>query len=102
MLPVVAALHILLAKALLGPNTTEELTQKAEHLQASRARGVDAAEAERRRIERDLHDGAQQRLVAVAMGLGRAKIEDGRRPGRGQGADRRGARGRQARRVGAA
>ncbi len=72
-LPVVAAVHILLAKALLGPNTTEQLEQKAEHLQASRARGVDAAEAERRRIERDLHDGAQQRLVAVAMGLGRAK-----------------------------
>jgi signal transduction histidine kinase len=72
-LPVIAALHVMLAKALLGPNTTEQLTKKAEHLQASRARGVDAAEAERRRIERDLHDGAQQRLVAVAMGLGRAK-----------------------------
>ncbi|MPZ81675.1 MAG: sensor histidine kinase [Actinophytocola sp.] len=72
-LPVIAALHVMLAKALLGPNTNEQLTQKAEHLQASRARGVDAAEAERRRIERDLHDGAQQRLVAVAMGLGRAK-----------------------------
>jgi signal transduction histidine kinase len=72
-LPVVAALHVMLAKALLGPNTTEQLTQKAERLQSSRARGVDAAEAERRRIERDLHDGAQQRLVAVAMGLGRAK-----------------------------
>jgi signal transduction histidine kinase len=72
-LPVVAALHVLLARALLGASTTEELEQKAERLQASRARGVDAAEAERRRIERDLHDGAQQRLVAVAMGLGRAK-----------------------------
>jgi signal transduction histidine kinase len=72
-LPVVAALHIMLARSLIGPNTKEQLTQKAEHLQASRARGVDAAEAERRRIERDLHDGAQQRLVAVAMGLGRAK-----------------------------
>ncbi len=34
---------------------------------------MDAAEAERRRIERDLHDGAQQRLVAVAMSLGRAR-----------------------------
>ena len=74
-LPVVAALHILLAKWLLGPPESEALTQKAEHLQASRARGVDAAEAERRRIERDLHDGAQQRLVAVAMGLGRAKTK---------------------------
>jgi signal transduction histidine kinase len=36
---------------------------------------VDAAEAERRRIERDLHDGAQQRLVALAMELGRAKAK---------------------------
>ena len=36
---------------------------------------VDAAEAERSRIERDLHDGAQQRLVAVAMELGRAKAK---------------------------
>ncbi|WP_083661618.1 sensor histidine kinase [Actinophytocola xanthii] len=74
-LPVVASLHVMLARALLGPNETEQLVEKAEHLQASRARGVDAAEAERRRIERDLHDGAQQRLVAVAMGLGRAKTK---------------------------
>ncbi|MFG1643841.1 sensor histidine kinase [Amycolatopsis sp. NPDC049252] len=66
-------LHGELAIALLGPNRTKRLEQKAERLQASRARGVDAAEAERRRIERDLHDGAQQRLVAVAMSLGRAK-----------------------------
>ena len=72
-LPVVASLHIMLAKTLLGQNTTQELVQKTERLQASRARGVDAAEAERRRIERDLHDGAQQRLVSVAMSLGRAK-----------------------------
>jgi signal transduction histidine kinase len=66
-------LHGNLAMSLLGPNRTKKLEEKAEHLQASRARGVDAAEAERRRIERDLHDGAQQRLVAVAMSLGRAK-----------------------------
>ncbi|RMB79190.1 sensor histidine kinase [Rhodococcus sp. SBT000017] len=39
----------------------------------SRARVVDAADAERRRIERNLHDGAQQRLVSVAMSLGQAK-----------------------------
>jgi len=37
---------------------------------------VAAADAERRRIERDLHDGAQQRLVALAMTLGRAKATD--------------------------
>ncbi|MET9266040.1 sensor domain-containing protein [Amycolatopsis sp. NPDC004079] len=66
-------LHGNLALSMLGPNRTKKLEKKAEHLQASRARGVDAAEAERRRIERDLHDGAQQRLVAVAMSLGRAK-----------------------------
>ena len=63
----------LMARRLLGPSRTSMLAAEAAHLQASRARGVDAAEAERRRIERDLHDGAQQRLVAVAMGLGRAK-----------------------------
>ncbi|MGW3463122.1 sensor domain-containing protein [Streptomyces olivaceoviridis] len=44
-----------------------------EYLTESRARVVDAAEAERRRIEHDLHDGAQQRLVAMAMTLGRAR-----------------------------
>jgi signal transduction histidine kinase len=65
--------HGQLALSLLGPNQTKRLEVKAQRLQASRARGVDAAEAERRRIERDLHDGAQQRLVAVAMSLGRAK-----------------------------
>jgi signal transduction histidine kinase len=72
-LPFVASLHAALAATMLGPNTTTQLTERAQRLQASRARGVDAAEAERRRIERDLHDGAQQRLVAVAMGLGRAQ-----------------------------
>ena len=42
-----------------------------EQLAASRARIVEAADAARRRIERDLHDGAQQRLVSVALILGR-------------------------------
>jgi signal transduction histidine kinase len=41
----------------------------------SRARLVDAFEAERRRIERDLHDGAQQRLVALSMSLGLARLD---------------------------
>lgn len=71
--PRIAQLQAAIAVALLRPTKMSELSAKAEHLQASRARGVDAAEAERRRIERDLHDGAQQRLVAVAMALGRAK-----------------------------
>ncbi|MDQ0377102.1 sensor histidine kinase [Amycolatopsis thermophila] len=71
--PWIGWMHGSLAIALLGPNRTERLRVKAQQLQASRARGVDAAEAERRRIERDLHDGAQQRLVAVALNLGRVK-----------------------------
>ena len=73
-------LHGELGLALLGPDRTKRLEQKAERLQASRARGVDAAEAERRRIERDLHDGAQARLVALAMELGMAEEELQRDP----------------------
>ena len=46
------------------------LRRQAEDLQASRARIVVAADAERRRIERDLHDGAQQYLVAIAVKAG--------------------------------
>jgi signal transduction histidine kinase len=58
------------ARALLGPSHGEELAQRVESLARSRADLVAAADAERRRIERDLHDGAQQRLVSLAMNLG--------------------------------
>jgi signal transduction histidine kinase len=61
-----------LARAMLGVSAGE-LAQRVDELQGSRARVVDSAEAERRRIERNLHDGAQQRLVALAMNLGRAR-----------------------------
>ncbi|WP_019819066.1 sensor histidine kinase [Saccharomonospora saliphila] len=71
--PSVAWMHGRLAATLLGPPRARRAEAEASRLQASRARGVDAAEAERRRIERDLHDGAQQRLVSVAMSLGRAR-----------------------------
>jgi signal transduction histidine kinase len=47
-----------------------ELRARLVDLQASRARLVQATDAERRRIERDLHDGTQQRLVSIAMSLG--------------------------------
>jgi len=47
-----------------------ELRRQAEELRASRARVVAAADEERRRIERDLHDGAQQHLVGLAANLG--------------------------------
>ena len=50
-----------------------ELLAKLAELQASRARLVEATETERRRIERDLHDGTQQRLVSIAMTLGLAE-----------------------------
>jgi signal transduction histidine kinase len=46
-----------------------DLRARLEELRGSRARIVEAAGAERRRIERNLHDGAQQRLVTVAVGL---------------------------------
>jgi len=61
------------ARALLGPARSEELAQRVESLARSRADVVAAADAERRRIERDLHDGAQQRLVSLAMNLGMAR-----------------------------
>ncbi len=47
-----------------------ELRARLVELQASRARLVEATDAERRRIERNLHDGTQQRLVSIAMSLG--------------------------------
>ncbi|MFC8716392.1 histidine kinase [Kitasatospora sp. NPDC057198] len=64
---------------LLGPSRAEEMAQRIEDLSESRAGVVDAADLERRRIERDLHDGAQQRLVSMAvnLGLARATLGDG-------------------------
>jgi signal transduction histidine kinase len=50
----------------------EVRTQLAE-VRASRARIVEATDAERRRLERDIHDGAQQRLVALSLAIGRAR-----------------------------
>lgn len=52
-----------------------ELGERVVELARSRVRLVDAFEAERRRIERDLHDGAQQRLVALSVTLGLAGLD---------------------------
>ncbi|MEU3253028.1 sensor domain-containing protein, partial [Streptomyces sp. NPDC006997] len=52
-----------------------ELDERVVELTRSRVRLVDAFEAERRRIERDLHDGAQQRLVGLTMTLGLARLD---------------------------
>ena len=68
-----ADVELALVRALLTPSGAELLTAKVSSLTESRARVVDAADAERRRIERDLHDGAQQRLVSLAMNLGMAR-----------------------------
>ncbi|MFI5611153.1 sensor histidine kinase [Amycolatopsis sp. NPDC051903] len=73
--PRIGALHGALTLSVLGPGRTAQLEARTRQLKDSRARGVDAVEAERKRIERDLHDGAQQRLVAVAMSLGRAQLK---------------------------
>jgi signal transduction histidine kinase len=63
-----------LAQRLLGPSRSERLVQRVEALSRSRAEVVEAADAERRRIERDLHDGVQLRLVSLAMNLGLARM----------------------------
>ncbi|WP_030984539.1 sensor histidine kinase [Streptomyces sp. NRRL S-1813] len=66
-------LEILVGQAMLGASRSDQLARRVEDLTESRAGAVDAADAERRRIERDLHDGAQQRLVSLALNLGLAR-----------------------------
>jgi signal transduction histidine kinase len=52
-----------------------ELTQRIESLEATRSGAVESADARLRRIERDLHDGAQHRLAYIGMELGRARAK---------------------------
>ncbi|MFI6000645.1 sensor histidine kinase [Streptomyces sp. NPDC051366] len=61
----------LMVRGLLSPS--DELERRIAELESDRGVVVDTAAADLRRIERDLHDGAQARLVALAMGLGLAK-----------------------------
>jgi signal transduction histidine kinase len=63
-----------LARLVLAPREAE-LDERLVEVTRSRARLVDAFEVERRRIERDLHDGAQQRLVALTVALGLARLD---------------------------
>ncbi|RZS37010.1 signal transduction histidine kinase [Herbihabitans rhizosphaerae] len=62
-----------ITRSLLAPTESAKLTARVEQLASSRAETVDASAAELRRIERDLHDGAQARLVALGMNLGMAE-----------------------------
>ena len=57
-----------------------DLRAQLEELRESRARIVEAGDTERRRLERNLHDGAQQRLVSLSLGLGMAADKVGRDP----------------------
>ncbi|WP_338771043.1 sensor domain-containing protein [Nocardia vulneris] len=72
LVPVVARWQALLARALLGPAEGVVLADRVAALTATRAAALDAHGAELRRIERDLHDGAQARIAAVIMQLGLA------------------------------
>jgi signal transduction histidine kinase len=58
---------------LLAPTAAARLTARVERLTETRSEALDASAVELRRIERDLHDGAQARLVALAMNLGMAE-----------------------------
>jgi signal transduction histidine kinase len=62
-----------IARGLLGPSDSARLQQRVEELTERRDASTESAAQELRRIERDLHDGAQQRLVSVAMNLGLLK-----------------------------
>jgi len=68
-----------LTRLLLGDDQ-ERLEARVSHLEQTRSGAVDASAAELRRIERDLHDGAQARLVALSMQLGRAEERLADRP----------------------
>lgn len=66
-------LHMTFAGFFLPPTRAAELALRVRQLTVTRAETVDAQAAELRRIERDLHDGAQARLVALSMSIGLAE-----------------------------
>ena len=68
-----ARAHARLCLRMLAPSETEVLAERVDRLNRTRADVVDTHGAELRRIERDLHDGTQARLVAIAMQLGVAR-----------------------------
>ncbi len=70
--PLLARAHARICLRMLSPSAAQRLTRRVEVLTRTRAEALDAHAAELRRIERDLHDGVQARLVASAMRLGLA------------------------------
>ncbi|MGI8334898.1 sensor histidine kinase [Actinomadura scrupuli] len=65
--------HALFTRSLLAPTRQAELASRVRRLTETRSDAVDAQAAELRRIERDLHDGAQARLAALGMSIGLAE-----------------------------
>jgi signal transduction histidine kinase len=83
LLPMAAALGVhalLIAQGWIGPRRERELTERVDELTRTRRGALDVQATELRRIERDLHDGAQARLVALTMQLGRAEEKLADRP----------------------
>ncbi|MEU5870799.1 histidine kinase [Glycomyces sp. NPDC047369] len=70
-----AGVRAAMARALLAAGPEEGLAAELVEVSRSRTRLADAFETERRRIERDLHDGAQQRLVSLTLKLGLARLD---------------------------
>src|SRR6516225_10159465 len=84
----ISELDLVLLRGLLGPGSPDSpdstaLTERVRDLEVTRARAVDDSAARLRSIERDLHDGAQAQLVALAMklGLAKEKLGDKEKPG---------------------
>ncbi|GAA4995895.1 sensor domain-containing protein [Yinghuangia aomiensis] len=71
--PKMLKVHAKWSHTLLAPTRKAEMELRVRHLTETRTDAVDASAAELRRIERDLHDGAQARLVAMGMNLGAAE-----------------------------
>ena len=69
-----------LGQRMLGPDRAEILAGEVDRLAQSRAQAIDAGDIERHRIERDLHDGVQPRLVSLAMQIDRARARLDRDP----------------------
>jgi signal transduction histidine kinase len=78
--PALVRAHALWTSVLLKPTRAATLARRVEQLTETRADAVDASAAELRRIERDLHDGAQARLVAMGMNLSAAAALMDRHP----------------------
>jgi signal transduction histidine kinase len=71
--PLILKGHAVFTRSLLSPTREAELALRVHHLTETRTEALDGSAAELRRIERDLHDGAQARLAALGMSLGMAE-----------------------------